>query len=336
MRTLFATIMALTLTASPLWAGCDGENLIDAMKPADRDQITKTAAQDPYSRGNMWRATKGDHQINLISTIHLHDVRLTEVTAALSANITASDLVMLELTKEDMMAFGQGPAKSPQEYFILDGPTFPEFLPKEKWVRLSEALRARGVPPMLAAQFRPWYMNVIMMTPPCVMADAVAQKHGLDMMIYEVAKDADIPIQSLDNLDALLDTLQEGTREEHLKALDMNLAVADRAPAQVRTTVDAYFNEEIGLNWAFSKFYFENEVELPVAEKAKAWQVLEGRLLNDRNTAWMEKILPASAEHEVITVAVGALHMVGERGLPNLLAQEGYHLERVQTDAWQQ
>ena len=53
------------------------------------------------------------------------------------------------------------------------------------------------------------------------------------------------------------------------------------------------------------------------------------RLLDDRNPALAETIDHLHAGGKVVFAAVGSLHMVGPLGLPTLLAQRGYRVERV-------
>jgi hypothetical protein len=53
-------------------------------------------------------------------------------------------------------------------------------------------------------------------------------------------------------------------------------------------------------------------------------------LLKRRNQAWLEKLIPELNGQGVELVNVGALHMVGDDGLPAQLAARGYKVERVQ------
>lgn len=53
-------------------------------------------------------------------------------------------------------------------------------------------------------------------------------------------------------------------------------------------------------------------------------------LLKRRNLAWADKLMPELAGNGVELVNVGALHMVGDDGLPALLAARGFKVERVQ------
>ena len=54
-------------------------------------------------------------------------------------------------------------------------------------------------------------------------------------------------------------------------------------------------------------------------------------LLKRRNLAWADTLTREMADHPgVELVNVGALHMVGDDGLPALLKARGYLVERVQ------
>ena len=51
-------------------------------------------------------------------------------------------------------------------------------------------------------------------------------------------------------------------------------------------------------------------------------------IIYNRNKAWAEK-LPAIMKAAPTFVAVGALHLPGEKGLLNLLKRQGYTVEAV-------
>ena len=57
---------------------------------------------------------------------------------------------------------------------------------------------------------------------------------------------------------------------------------------------------------------------------------LRETLLTARNEAWLGPITAAIDRGERPLVAVGAVHMAGDDGLPAMLAARGYRVERVQ------
>jgi hypothetical protein len=57
---------------------------------------------------------------------------------------------------------------------------------------------------------------------------------------------------------------------------------------------------------------------------------LRQTLLVERNQAWADRIAALLAQHRRPFVAVGAAHMLGDDGLPALLAARGYTVRRIQ------
>ena len=65
-------------------------------------------------------------------------------------------------------------------------------------------------------------------------------------------------------------------------------------------------------------------------EGVLAHAALRETLLTARNAAWLPPVMAAIERGERPLVAVGAVHMAGDDGLPAMLAARGYRVERVQ------
>jgi uncharacterized protein YbaP (TraB family) len=75
--------------------------------------------------------------------------------------------------------------------------------------------------------------------------------------------------------------------------------------------------------------------DLPALEKSSGEGLLgdpelRKALLKSRNEAWVSRLLPMLDRRERPLIAVGAAHLLGDDGLPALLAGEGYTVRRVQ------
>jgi len=49
-------------------------------------------------------------------------------------------------------------------------------------------------------------------------------------------------------------------------------------------------------------------------------------MIDDRNKDWVPKIEKMLKEKRTFFITVGAAHLVGPGGVPNLLRQDGYHV----------
>jgi len=56
---------------------------------------------------------------------------------------------------------------------------------------------------------------------------------------------------------------------------------------------------------------------------------MQKRLLHDRNLVLAERIGALHASHGPLLAAIGALHMFGPDGLPDLLRARGFKVKRV-------
>ncbi len=90
----------------------------------------------------------------------------------------------------------------------------------------------------------------------------------------------------------------------------------DKQKEITKTMINAYFNEDLdALGALFNDPSYMQEDKM-------------ADLLEKRNKAWMEKI-PAMMEQQASLFAVGAGHLVGEKGIINLLKKKGYQVTPV-------
>ena len=322
-----ALILALCLAALPARAACVGSNLIDALPPADRAQITAAAATHPFAQGNLWRATRGDRVVHLIGTYHMDDPRHDALMPRLAPLVTAATRLLVEAGPEEEKALMALMARDPGVMLAPQGPTLAEALPEPDWQRLADALRDRGIPPFMGSRFRPWYVSVLLAVPPCAMAEA-SRKNGLDARLMAEAARAAVPVSALEPFDTALRLFDTVPQEAQLDMIRSALALEDRAEDQLATLADAYFAEDSRLIWEFLRF---TALSLPGAtpEKVAAeFAQMDAALMTARNAAWIP-VIEQAAEAGPVVAAFGALHLSGDTGVLALLDANGWTLERL-------
>ena len=104
--------------------------------------------------------------------------------------------------------------------------------------------------------------------------------------------------------------------------------------AMLRSAIDTYYDARVRVdrvavyvdgNLALS--YALRERRLGSLEPALAQRYTD-RLLNDRNRRMVERMLPFMEKRSAF-IAVGALHLPGERGILRLLERQGYTVTRL-------
>ena len=325
LRVLFAT--GLIAFAAPVHAQCEGENLIAALPAAQMADLRAATDAVPYPVGNFWRATRGTQIVHVIGTYHFDDPRHAATMAKLDPLIAQSTTVLVEAGPREEAALIDRMAADPSVLLITEGPTLPEILPPEDWKILSDAVRERGIPPFMAAKFRPWYLSMLLGIPACQMATA-AESRGLDGMVIDAAEAVGVPVKALEPYDTLFGLFETMSAEDQVSMIQSTLALGAEGEDFAITLADSYFAEEGRMIWEFMRM---RTLDMPgyTPERVEAeFATMETVLMTDRNRNWIPVIL-AEADNGPVVAAFGALHLSGPLGVLSLLAAEGFTLTRL-------
>jgi uncharacterized protein YbaP (TraB family) len=219
-------------------------------------------------------------------------------------------------------------ARDPALMFTTDGPTLPETLPPDTWEALKQALRDRGIPPFMGARMQPAYLSMILGMPPCAMPDLQAGRPGLDKRIIAAAQAAGIPVQALEPHDTLFTAFDGMTPADQRDMLDVALALAAQSEDAVHTLAESYFAESSRLIWELSRLQGLQASTLPPEQVEAGFDRMEDLLILSRNRAWIP-VITAATDRGPVLAAFGALHLSGHDGVLDLLARDGWALERL-------
>ncbi|MEN9851463.1 MAG: hypothetical protein RL128_1626, partial [Pseudomonadota bacterium] len=236
----------------PAFGSCAGRNLIEALAEADRQALFERAHAVPFAQGNLWRATREGEEITLIGTLHMDDSRHEATMVALSPALDAARVVLVEAGPEEIAALQSRLARDPALMVQTKGPTLPERLSPELWDKLAQAVRARGVPPFMAAKLQPWYLSMILSIPPCAL-EAMGEDRGLDARVIEAAEARGLPVRALEPYDTVFSVFDKMSDADQLSMITSSLALEDRSEDMSSTLIDSYFDEEARVIWEFSR-----------------------------------------------------------------------------------
>ena len=323
MRHLLAALFLLT--AAPASATCAGQNLLDIMPAADRAALTAAADAVPYPRGNFWRATRGDAVLYLIGTYHFEDPRHAATVAALSPALQTAATLLVEAGPDEEALLIARLTSDVSVMVNTTGPTLPELLPEAEWQALANAMRARGIPPFMAAKFQPWYVSMLLATPACAMEAALSGAPGLDALLTDAALAANIPVRALEPYDTVFRIFGDLTPEDQISMIRATLATEPRAADFAATLADAYFAGQSRLIWELSR---RESLGLPGYTAARVdaeFARMEESMMASRNRDWIGVIEDALQDGPAVA-AFGALHLSGTEGVLALLETRGFTL----------
>jgi hypothetical protein len=324
MARLFAVLL-LIIPASPLWAMCEGTDLITALDTSERATLEAHAQNTAYGTGLFWHATKGSSEITLFGTYHFKHDQTAAHLDLLKPHINQADVVFLEVSNADKKQLQREMATDPSIMFITQGETLPDLLGPEDWKRLVEEMRMRAIPGFMVAKFKPFWAAMMLGIGPCETRSGMTGAKGIDEQIGSYADTIGKNSRSLEDYRTILTLMDDFPLEEQINMIRLFFAWADQADDISYTLLTHYLKQEIALIWEYSRL-----ISLRYGgDNAKAeFELFEQKLLIDRNAQWMNVILDA-APNASLLIAVGAGHLPGEAGLLRLLENQGYEITRL-------
>ncbi len=247
---LSALLMVSGLSAS---AACEGDNLIAALPPETLAPLQAAADAAPFAKGNLWHLTKAGQEITVVGTFHLDDPRHDATLQALLPALSHATTLLVEAGPEEEAAIKAVLADHPDRLVNTTGPTLPEVLSDDDWARLSDALRARGIPPVFAAKLQPWYLAAVLAVPACQF-DPTAVPNGLDRRLLTYAADHAMPVQALEPFDTIFQIFDSFSAQDQVLMLTQSINVLDQDAAMAVTLSDSYFAGDSRLFYEFSKW----------------------------------------------------------------------------------
>lgn len=328
MKRLLASIVTLCLIGSAAAsADCTGKNAFDTMLGGETAAFEEGIAEFPYGNGRYWEITKNGKRSVLIGTFHVPDPRVATLSDALINEITNASVLFVELNAADEKAMQASLAQDPSIIFDLTGKQLRNDLSEGDWAELVTRAQSAGIPPNALNIMQPWFVGLSLAMPPCMLKQMTSGDLVLDKVIEKSAVDAGIPVQGLDDVISLFQLLGQGTREEQITGLKSMMSMMGGSTMdELETTLQLYLGDRIADIWVLSKLKILRSMD--PAEGLEFLETFERQLLTDRNTAWMEQILPSVTAGNAV-IAVGALHLGGETGLLKLLEAEGFSVKQL-------
>ena len=318
-RTLLARpLQCLLLTLTLLCGNAVAQASVDCPPIAQppSDEQLRAGLRDARDRGFLWRLRKGDHSSYLYGTVHVAQAHWAYPGPKLRQALNASDTIALEL---DVLDPDIQQRMTRAMRASADGPALPDALQQ----RVQRRADAECVPAEVLAALAP-EMQVATLMSLVGRRDGFDPAWGIDVVLAGWARGAHKTVVSLETPEQQMHALQMGSADETNEFVASALDAMDsgRAAPTLRRIAQAWADADLD---ALAQYESWCDCMNTAADRA-AMQ----RLLDDRNPALADAIDALHAGGKRVFAAVGSLHMAGRLGLPALLAQRGYRVERIE------
>lgn len=271
-----------------------------------------------HDRGFLWRIEKDGRVSHLYGTLHVARRDWMFPGPRLREALAASDTLALELDMLDPQTVQRMAAG-------LDAPgALP--LPAALQRRLEERARGECADPALLARLGP-EMKIAALTMLAARRQGLEAIYGVDLFLAGYGRSQGLRIVGLETPEEQLDAIGGSAPGEATALLDSGLRELDagRAQALLARLAQLWADGEHATLAAYADWC--NCLGTPAEAAAMR------RLLDARNPVLAQRIDALHAGGARVFAAVGSLHMIGAQGLPALLEQRGYRVERIVFEA---
>jgi uncharacterized protein YbaP (TraB family) len=284
-------LSSLLLSAVPAWAARD----------------------ERFARGLLWRLSKkGVAPSHVFGTIHVADPRLAELPPAVRRAFGGAKSLMLEFMPD---AYSR--ERFLEAALFLDHQTLEQKIGTEDFQRAVEHLQPIGLSREFVNRLKPWSVLLNLRSS--------AGKDGspLDAQLFALARARRIPLLQIEGVEEQIFTFDEFPMESQVALLKHSLTHRDEAVVLADRTLDAYLARDLAAIWELREKFIARHPEI-AAHQA----VMTKRVVHDRSVV-MAFRMQRELRRGAAFVALGALHLYGDKGVLALLQEDGYRSTRV-------
>lgn len=330
-------VTALVLAATPVagaragteaQAKCEGVDMLAETKARDPElygRIMREAYATPNADALLWKIERpGTPASYLFGTVHLTDERVTRLSPAVRAALKDAKTIALEVSDLSEQATTKVIAKSTPLVIYTDGRRLNHLLSDSEYETVKNVISRSGMPADLAALYKPWIITMILSVSECERKKVQQGTPVLDMHIAQMGKSRGLKVVGLETIPEQLKALASVPEEQQLKMLRASLKFADRTNDLMETLVQLYLNRKIA-----AAVPFQIAISRDVGIGDEAYAGFQQKLLVERNERMSLAAQPLLQDGGLF-IAVGALHLPGEKGLVALLRKAGYTVTPIE------
>jgi len=263
----------------------------------------------------LWRAAGQTNSVYLLGSIHLLRPGDYPLPSAIDAAYEEAEVLVMELDMDDLDSV-QAQQLFASSGVLQGGKTLRDLMGETAYQQARAAADAIDIPIEMLAQSEPWLAAV---TVEMMMFYRIGFNPmlGIEMQLVAQAARDGKPIEGLETAaeqTAFLDGLSLDTQR------DMLLRTLEES-AGLEESID-----EIIHAWRYGDIA---ALESGLLQDLEKNEELSEALVNGRNRRWVTQISELLDDSDDYLVVVGALHLIGDQGVPELLAKAGVKIVQL-------
>jgi uncharacterized protein YbaP (TraB family) len=268
-----------------------------------------------HAASPVW-AIHGDHNtVYLAGSVHLLKASDSALPPAFDRAYTGSHTLIMELDlgKVDPMAAATWMAG---HGMLPAGTDLKTSLGAARYQRVSTEATRLGVPMEMVGQFAPWVLGLQLMDMEYA-KDGFDAESGVEQQLEHRAQADGKPTAGLETIEEQLGFFEALTPEQQAKFLDLVLNDLHDVDSDTQEVVAAWRRGDAA------------KLAALLSDEYKQFPALYRSLVTDRNKRWEPQIEQLLRQKDNYFVVVGALHLVGDGGLLELLRKGGFKVDQM-------
>jgi len=268
-----------------------------------------TVAANAIPAGLVWQIDGPKGRVYLAGSMHLLRRDRPALPPAIDAAYREAESLVMEIDA-DALDEQKMAALMLRTSSFTDGRSLPLVAGEDRWKIVRDLLAKAQVPEAFAASLEPWGATILLTTLEYARL-GFDPELGVEKQLQQRAARDQKEIDGLETAEFQLSLLDSLPLAKQLQLLDVTLAELDDMPSMVDDLYAAWRSGDVR---RLDELLLEGYRETPN---------LYDDLVDRRNRNWVPQVKALLERDEDTLVVVGALHLVGERGLIGLLEREG-------------
>jgi uncharacterized protein YbaP (TraB family) len=270
-----------------------------------------------YGQGLLWQIEgEGARPSYLFGTMHVTDDEVVDLPAEVSQAFEAADSLTVEIVSTP-----DAPYRMYQAMLLSDGRGLDQVVGMELFQRTAAVGASYGLDPRILRTFKPWAAMAMLSIPVTEVMRQRAGEKALDDRLQIAASQRGMTMHSLETLEEQLAVFERLSEAEQIAMLASVIDLGDKVEAIFEDMRQAYLARDTARILAISEAH-------QTGLDAELLEAFADDLINVRNDRMVERMAPRLSEGASF-IAVGALHLPGERGILRQLEEQGYRVTRL-------
>lgn len=272
---------------------------------------TLAFAEERFNQGVLWKVEKaGVAPSHLFGTIHVSDPRVTTLPEAVEQAFNHAQSFTMEMVVDQPAELYFAKAMS-----LKQGQNLRAMLGDDLYTKAISLMQEYGFPPQVTQHLKPWAILITLIVP------RPGGEPILDQQLHQKAMLRKKPVHQLESVEEQVAIFDGIPLKAQTSMLESAANHYDELPNLLEQTIQAYLARDLDALWRLNSLYADEG-------EAGDYEYFIERVLFSRNLRMAQRADEQLRKGGAF-VAVGALHLYGEKGVLALLEKQGYRVTRV-------